>query len=342
VNFFNESTPRIITLSPSGEIQVEIAQIDAPGITPDTPIKSCAVIDPAFASCTQVDPCEEMDCTPEDQCQVGMCIDGECLFEPMLDGTDCNDNQNCTTPDVCQEGVCTSTEITCDDLNPCTTDFCVEATGECAFDATPMNEEPCDDNDPETTGDQCQAGTCVGELPPVEEKPEQDDPDVVEEPYIEYVEPYEIIEQDDVFEIDSYDITPEPDEEIIEPDPDALDAEEAIEEVENPEPNPEQDSDLTPEAAAELVEELTEEDLLEEETSIPGIDQTPEQAIDQDHPSPGGCQCSIGAESTNQPQDVEDTAAQVGLLALMAAGLASLRRKSQKLFTRNRKTPETA
>ncbi len=63
-------------------------------------------------------------------------------------------------PSACTETVEPPTcETSCDDLNPCTDDFCNDA-GECAFS---YNTEPCDDDDPCTSGDACSMGTCAGE-----------------------------------------------------------------------------------------------------------------------------------------------------------------------------------
>lgn len=49
----------------------------------------------------------------------------------------------------------------CDDQNPCTSDTCVPATG-CEHQLV-GDYTPCSDQDPETQGDQCIAGVCIGQ-----------------------------------------------------------------------------------------------------------------------------------------------------------------------------------
>jgi hypothetical protein len=56
-------------------------------------------------------------------------------------------------------------DIHCDDGNPCTSNVCNPSIGDpgtgCAYPAVP-NGQACKDDDPCTTGDTCQAGTCAG------------------------------------------------------------------------------------------------------------------------------------------------------------------------------------
>jgi len=73
---------------------------------------------------------------------------------------DCDDRNACTLGDGCAAGTCLPrTAKVCDDGNPCTADRCDPDTGECRFE--PVEDLPCDDQDPCTTGDRCLQGACV-------------------------------------------------------------------------------------------------------------------------------------------------------------------------------------
>jgi hypothetical protein len=74
------------------------------------------------------------DCVdPKDQCKVGCCTDGRCVYAPKK----CDDGKRCTT-DSCDPttGQCVFKLKACDDNNKCTKDSCDEKTGECKFAAT--------------------------------------------------------------------------------------------------------------------------------------------------------------------------------------------------------------
>lgn len=73
----------------------------------------------------------------------------------------CDDGNLCTT-DYCDPtaDTCAHVPIRCDDNSPCTTDGCSPTIG-CQFVLRP-NGEPCSDGNACTTGDHCQAGSCVG------------------------------------------------------------------------------------------------------------------------------------------------------------------------------------
>jgi hypothetical protein len=126
--------------------------------------------------------CDDFDaCTIGDKCTAGKCVPGvsltcadnnictddSCHSETGCTFTNntsvCNDLDICTTGDFCQEGVCAGVkELECNDNNPCTDDMCDPETG-CLY---PANSGACDDTDPCTIGDHCDAGLCVvtGEL----------------------------------------------------------------------------------------------------------------------------------------------------------------------------------
>jgi hypothetical protein len=98
----------------------------------------------------------------------------------------CDDGNACTTGDICGGGTCAGTPIVCDDgnacngletcdpatgcvipppldcddHNPCTNDTCDPASG--CSNVPLANGTPCSDDSACTSGDSCQAGTCVG------------------------------------------------------------------------------------------------------------------------------------------------------------------------------------
>lgn len=77
------------------------------------------------------------------------------------DLANCESDLPCTTGDHCEAGVCVAgaQEAGCDDANPCTNDWCNQATGGCQFDAD--TGSACDDNDPCTLEDKCEQGACL-------------------------------------------------------------------------------------------------------------------------------------------------------------------------------------
>jgi len=129
--------------------------------------------------------CDDGDaCTEGEQCADGACVGGAAVdcddgnpctddgCEPLSgcaytnNAGVCTDDDPCTTGDHCDGGGCATTEILgCDDANPCTDDECIAGVG---CDYTP-NADLCDDGDPETTGDHCVAGVCVGNIAPVDD-----------------------------------------------------------------------------------------------------------------------------------------------------------------------------
>jgi hypothetical protein len=109
--------------------------------------------------CLQIpnsDPCDDGSlCTTNDQCSGGQCT-GE---------STCSDGDACNGEESCDEatGACGPSPgpLDCDDGNVCTTDACQPAVGCVYSNVTGV----CDDGDPDTTGDQCVDGECVG-IPP--------------------------------------------------------------------------------------------------------------------------------------------------------------------------------
>ncbi len=99
-------------------------------------------------------------CTSQDTCRGGICAG------TPLNQSACDDADPCTLHDSCRAGVCAGKPNLCDDLNPCTRDFCelghpqaAQGTG-CVHE--PRGEITCDDVNPCTVEDACVAGVCVG------------------------------------------------------------------------------------------------------------------------------------------------------------------------------------
>ncbi len=143
--------------------------------------------DPLVGGCDSIPapgPCEDGDlCTQGDQCGDGTCRSGfpvvcddqspctddtceperGCVFTIVSVGVPCDDRSLCTADDVCQpDGRCAGAARDCADANPCTDDNCDPVSGECLH---PPNTAPCDDGEPCTADDHCQAGGCVGGPP---------------------------------------------------------------------------------------------------------------------------------------------------------------------------------
>jgi hypothetical protein len=103
--------------------------------------------------------CSQSDAPP---CRVAVCDPptGQCRFEVVPNGSECDDDDSCTLDDVCLDGACApGPRIYCDDGNACTLDKCVN--GSCKV--TAVNGLPCDDGNPCTTDESCSqvsGGTC--------------------------------------------------------------------------------------------------------------------------------------------------------------------------------------
>ncbi|MCB9733890.1 MAG: hypothetical protein H6745_14925 [Deltaproteobacteria bacterium] len=104
-------------------------------------------------ACTLNDRCDATQClgTPvtcdtsqDNACQQNLCdtTTGQCRVITH-DGTLCNDGVLCTNSDVCSGGRCVGIPVNCQDGDPCTENWCEEATGICKSSA--LSEEECDD-----------------------------------------------------------------------------------------------------------------------------------------------------------------------------------------------------
>ncbi len=141
-----------------------------------------AVCDPATGACAfapdhEAMLCDDEDlCTVNDKCVAGTCTpgvqancnDGNPCTDDACDSEDgcvhtanaatCSDGDACTVGDVCADGQCVpGGPMSCDDLNPCTTDWCDPAEG-CAHVSA---NAACDDGNACTVADHCEAGQCV-------------------------------------------------------------------------------------------------------------------------------------------------------------------------------------
>lgn len=80
----------------------------------------------------------------------------------------CDDGDFCTQdvasdPDECVCLPAPGPPIDCNDSNDCTADSCDSVVGACLNNAEILDGQPCDDNDPGTTGEVCTAGVCAAQ-----------------------------------------------------------------------------------------------------------------------------------------------------------------------------------
>ncbi|WP_438026719.1 thrombospondin type 3 repeat-containing protein [Sorangium sp. So ce233] len=95
-------------------------------------------------------------CTGGDACEAGACAGA-----PVGDGAPCDDGDACTQTDACQAGACVgSAPVTCAAAGVCHVSLCDPASGQCV-DALAPGGAACDDGDPCSEDDVCQAGTCA-------------------------------------------------------------------------------------------------------------------------------------------------------------------------------------
>ncbi len=105
--------------------------------------------------CTgQTSICDDGNPCTNDDCDAGT---GGC--KKSDNSAPCNDNNACTASDVCTAGKCAGAPKVCDDKSVCTADACDPAKG-CVF--SPQGSAACDDGNPCTNNDVCNAGVCKG------------------------------------------------------------------------------------------------------------------------------------------------------------------------------------
>ena len=105
-------------------------------------------------------------CTHDDQCAPltsncakGICdtVTGDCVLQDRPYGSKCYPDLDCALG-ICVEGVCQQEQILeCEDNNPCTLDYCDLQKG-CAH---KPQQSLCEDDNPCTTDDYCQQGSCT-------------------------------------------------------------------------------------------------------------------------------------------------------------------------------------
>lgn len=105
--------------------------------------------------CSDGDPCTTNDkcgkgtckgtpigCDDNNPCTTDSCKEGNCVFDPVDDGAECDDQNGCTSGDECNSGVCVGTGgPDCDDGNPCTKNSC--SASECSWDDLEPEGTPC-------------------------------------------------------------------------------------------------------------------------------------------------------------------------------------------------------
>ena len=117
--------------------------------------------------CTGSIQCGSNQCTSASQCQIPTCqSNSQCGSINRPDNSSCNDNNATTTNDVCLGGICTGMDkcmnVVCRASDQChEIGTCRSSTGLCS-DFPKAFGTLCDDNNPETTNDQCVSGTCTG------------------------------------------------------------------------------------------------------------------------------------------------------------------------------------
>jgi hypothetical protein len=134
--------------------------------------------------------CDALSCDDFEDCTVDSCDSGECVHEPMADGTACGGEGTCVAAATCQSGTCQGepepegqpcddgffcTEFDacdgsggcvgvdrhCESADECSTGQCNEDTDSCE-DVPVEDYTTCSDGDLCTRNDVCQGGTCGG------------------------------------------------------------------------------------------------------------------------------------------------------------------------------------
>lgn len=118
--------------------------------------------------CTNGDTCQAGACAagparscPGNACNSGVCDDTQdsCLFQPVSDGTSCDDGLYCTDGDTCQAGSCSSGPARMCPGNACNNGVCDDAQDSCVLEPV-ADGSSCTDGSYCTQGDTCQAGVC--------------------------------------------------------------------------------------------------------------------------------------------------------------------------------------
>ncbi len=106
------------------------------------------------------DPMHET-CNDDNVCTTDICWPPYGCVNEKQTGDACDDGDPCTAQSVCMAGFCVgSGAVDCNDFNPCTADSCT-AEESCLHE--PLTGTACDDGDPCSSDDRCQAGVCAGD-----------------------------------------------------------------------------------------------------------------------------------------------------------------------------------
>jgi hypothetical protein len=135
------------------------------------------VLDPATGACVHfpIPLCGaacamDWECDDQNPCTTDRCdrVAPQCVNQPLADGAACDDADPNTTGDVCTAGLChgapapgCTTDAQCDAGDPCAVGSCDPASAQCRVAIVP-DGTPCDDGRPDTAGDACVNGVCVG------------------------------------------------------------------------------------------------------------------------------------------------------------------------------------
>ncbi len=107
------------------------------------------------------------DCDDANTCTVDSCdqVTG-CTHANAADGVACSDRNPCTQTDTCEAGVCIGANpVVCAASGECRgAGTCDPVTGACSNPTAP-DGSGCNDQNPCTQADTCQAGTCIGSNP---------------------------------------------------------------------------------------------------------------------------------------------------------------------------------
>ncbi|MFO7181342.1 MAG: MYXO-CTERM sorting domain-containing protein, partial [Pseudomonadota bacterium] len=137
---------------------------------------SC-INEPNTNECSDGDPCTTNDrcskgtckgspigCNDNNPCTSDSCENGNCVFEPVDDGAECDDQNGCTSGDQCKSGVCVGTGgPDCDDGNPCTKNSC--SNSECSWDDLEPEGTPCVQENKCLVNTTCSAeGECTSDV----------------------------------------------------------------------------------------------------------------------------------------------------------------------------------
>jgi parallel beta-helix repeat protein len=140
----------------AGSLPIRAANDIGFGSYTDGYISDCDLLpqlpDDAVATIIQPECQGSNDCNDGNPCTSDSCVNNECVFQAVPDGTSCDDGLFCNGTDTCQSGACMAGPLPCsDDGNPCTDD-CVETTDSCNVCNAVNTTDPC-----------CQDPVCASE-----------------------------------------------------------------------------------------------------------------------------------------------------------------------------------